>query len=378
MKYNVYIEKCETYEGDRLKEAMERLLSCGLLDFIDPEERVYIKVNLVSGMRPERAATTHPAAVCALCDILCGLGCKDIVVGDSPGGLYSAAYVEHIYRVSGMTEVERHGAGLNRDFSVEAQRYEGARVLRDFTYTGYLKGQRQMINFCKLKSHGMMGMSAAAKNMFGVIPGTTKPEYHYRFPEYERFADMIVDIDEFFSPGLSIVDAIEGMEGNGPTAGTPRHMGFLAASSSPHMLDSVCADILGIDRDALPILKAAIARGLVPDEVTVSEDISKYRVEDFKYPRSHSGLQFQGKSGGAWRARLLGGMLDSKPRVAKNECIGCAVCAKVCPARAIEMKDGKPRIDREGCIRCFCCQEFCPRGAMKVHRPIVARIASKL
>ena len=32
-----------------------------------------------------------------------------------------------------------------------------------------------IINFCKLKTHGMMGMSAATKNLFGTIPGTQNP-----------------------------------------------------------------------------------------------------------------------------------------------------------------------------------------------------------
>ena len=31
-------------------------------------------------------------------------------------------------------------------------------------------------------------------------------------------------------------------------------------------------------------------------------------------------------------------------------------------------------IDKKKCITCFCCQEFCPKGAMKVHRPLIARI----
>ena len=35
---------------------------------------------------------------------------------------------------------------------------------------------------------------------------------------------MIVDIDEYFRPEISIIDAVVGMEGNGPTAGDAKHM----------------------------------------------------------------------------------------------------------------------------------------------------------
>ena len=69
--------------------------------------------------------------------------------------------------------------------------------------------------------------------------------------------------------------------------------------------------------------------------------------------------------------------LTPRPQVNKQACIGCKKCANICPAKAITMADGKPSIDRSVCIHCFCCQEFCPKGAMKVKRPLVARILNK-
>ena len=69
--------------------------------------------------------------------------------------------------------------------------------------------------------------------------------------------------------------------------------------------------------------------------------------------------------------------IASRPQVKKAECIGCEKCARICPAKAIEMRGGRPRIDRSACIRCFCCQEFCPKGAMKVVRPPLARLLNK-
>ena len=58
----------------------------------------------------------------------------------------------------------------------------------------FANGADAIIDFCKLKTHGMMGMSAAAKNMFGIIPGTFKPEYHFRYPDHKDFAKMLVDL----------------------------------------------------------------------------------------------------------------------------------------------------------------------------------------
>ena len=111
-----------------------------------------------------------------------------------------------------------------------------------------------------------MGMSCAVKNLFGTIPGTLKPEYHFRYPDPRNFADMLVDLAGFVRPRLSICDAIVGMEGNGPTAGTPRNIGAVLAAENPHALDLACAHIIGLRAGDVPTLVAAQARGYIPAE----------------------------------------------------------------------------------------------------------------
>ena len=69
--------------------------------------------------------------------------------------------------------------------------------------------------------------------------------------------------------------------------------------------------------------------------------------------------------------------LRAEPRVSKKDCVGCRECERICPAHVITMKNRKPEINRVGCITCFCCQEFCPVGAMRVHRPLIARLINK-
>ena len=362
------------------RRALEELLApIGGLDFVKSGETVVIKANLVSAMKPETAATTHPVLLCALCDMLAERGAR-VIVGDSPGGIYTQAFVGRVYTVSGVRAVEKHGAELNDDFGQSAASFAEGKVLREFTYTSYLDKADHIINFAKLKSHGMMGMSCAAKNIFGVIPGIIKPEYHFRFPRYEDFADMIVDLDEYFHPTLSIADAVVGMEGNGPTAGTPKQMGCLIASRSPHMLDTVAAHLLGFTREELPILDAAYKRGLAPasvDGVEVYGDMESFVLDDFERVVERRSLQFAGDGKSPSKrffARIAGEILKTKPVVVKRMCVGCGVCRDVCPAKAIVMKNKKPVINRSECIRCFCCQEFCPKSAMKVYRTPLAKL----
>ena len=380
--YNSYYSKDDavsivsmpSYSLEGAREALEAVLApLGGLECIPRGARVVIKANLVSAMKPASAATTHPTLLCALCDMLAERECE-VVVGDSPGGLYNAAFVGRVYTVTGVREVETHGAKLNSDFSEKTAEFAEGRVLRSFAYTGYLDRAEYIINFCKLKSHGMMGMSCAAKNMFGVVPGVIKPEYHFRFPSYDDFADMIVDLDEYFHPVLSIADAVVGMEGNGPTAGEPKEMGCVLASHSPHTLDMIAAEILGFERSELPILEAAHRRGLVPDtagEVKLFGSVDTHRVKDFKRVVERRSIEFAGDGKNPIKrifAKIAGAILKTRPVLKSSKCVGCGVCADICPAKAIVIVNKKAKIDRKSCIRCFCCQEFCPKSAMKVHR----------
>lgn len=381
---DVSLVKCESYDEKEVKAALEAVLEpIGGLNWVTEGMTVVIKANLVAGMAPDKAVTTHPTLLCELTKMLKEKGAA-VVIGDSPGGIYNHAFVNRIYTAAGMKECEKCGAELNQDFSQKEMDNPDGKVLKSLAYTAYLDRADAIIDFCKLKSHGMMGMSAAAKNMFGAIPGTIKPEYHFKYPNYEDFADMIVDIDELFKPRLSIVDAVTGMEGNGPTAGTPRHMGFLGASLSPHKLDRICAELLGLTANSVPTLTAAINRGLTPEnieDIKTNANIKDFFVQDFKHSATRAGLQFTGRGNNPLMklfSRFAGKLLRSVPKVRKGDCVACGVCAGICPAKAITIENKKVTIDRSKCICCFCCQEFCPKGAMVVYRPIGARFIGKM
>ncbi len=390
----VVLTPCADYADETVEAALDRvLLALGGLDWVTKGMTVGIKANLVSAMKPEECATTHPTLLCALTRRLAERGAR-VLIGDSPGGLYNAAFVEHVYAVSGMTRCESAGAELNRDYGETNASFPDARVLKSFTYTAWLDTCDAVINVCKLKSHGMMGMSAAAKNLFGILPGTMKPEYHFRFPNTSDFSHMLVDINDFLAPKLRfcLVDAVDGMEGNGPTKGTPRHIGLLLGSVSPHTVDLVCAHLIGLAEDAVPTLIAARERGYLPESLAEldvrlpesewdpSEDpMRDFSVADFEHVAVRHGMLFE--SYGPVVGKFLQAVLASRPALKTAECVGCGKCARICPAHAITMKDGKKHvlaeIDRSLCIRCFCCQEFCPTGAMKVHRTWIARMLVK-
>lgn len=379
----VSVVPCGSYEAKECEKALEQVLQpLGGLDWVKPGMTVVIKANLVGAIEPEKAATTHPSLLAALTRLLKAKGAR-VIIGDSPGGLFNEAFLKRVYKLTGMQEVVDAGAELNFDFSQKTANFPEGKVAKSFLYTGYLDTADAIISFCKLKTHGMMSLSAATKNLFGAVPGTTKPEYHFRYPEPLDFAGMIVDLNSYFQPKLFLVDGIVAMEGNGPTAGTPRPVGALLAGTDCHRLDMICAELIGVEPMAVPTLRAAADYGMIPEateSIEVAGDIEALKVPDFERVKQNKSTQFKnvfpGKLG-----ELFGSLakvcLQAKPKLQSTACIGCGYCARLCPAKAIVVKNKKAVIDRKACIRCFCCQEFCPEGAMVVHRPLIAKVLNR-
>lgn len=375
---DVNIVKCKDYSEQNVVEAFDKLVPLiGGLDWVKPQMKIAIKANMVTFLKPESAATTHPALLCELVKRLTEKG-AEVVVGDSPGGIYNSLYVNRVYSVTGIDEIKKYGGRLNENFGQKNAIFENGKVLKEFPYTSYLDDADVIINFCKLKTHGMMGMSAAVKNLFGTIPGTKKPEFHYKYPNHKDFANMLIDLNEYFKPKLCIVDAVIGMEGNGPTAGTPRAVGAILASDNPYKLDLACASIIGLTKDDVPTLSESFNRGFIPatiEEISCNDNLGDYHISDYENVHTHGKLSFENKETLFGRTAMR--LLQSKPNLNIDECVGCGKCAEVCPVKAIEIVNGKAKIDRKKCIKCFCCQEFCPKGAMKVKRTIFAKILTK-
>ena len=359
------------YDPDCVQAAVDRHFA--LLDVrIPPEARVVVKPNLIMRAPPERAATTHPALVEAVVRRLQAMGVGEITIADSPGGLYTPQILAAAYETAGLTAVaERCGVRLNTACGSRPVRVEAGELCREFDLIDPVAEADFVVNLPKLKTHCMTTLSCGIKNLFGCVPGLLKPQLHYRFPDGERFARMLVDLSLLVKPGLTLVDAVEAMEGDGPTGGRRRFLGCTAAAAGMdfYALDLALAGMIGLSPDRVPMLAEAVRRGLCPRDAAEVEVLGDPvpRVPDFRMPAT-KGLDFTGGLPGPLAAlvRRMKPLLAPRPVIDARACVGCGRCAESCPAGTILLEKGKARIDPSRCIHCFCCQELCPVRAVKI------------
>lgn len=370
MDKTVSVIKCPDYDAKALDQAVERHFQMlGLERLIRPQMKIVLKPNLLMKRRPEEATTTHPALMAAIIRKLKALGAAHITIADSPGGPFTTGMLAGIYSASGMERVAmEEEVALNQDTTATTVLVgENEQIKQVDVITAIAKADL-VINVCKLKAHGMMTLSGAVKNMFGVIPGLTKPEYHFRFPDPKDFGAMLVDVCEAAKPAVTFVDGIEAMEGNGPSAGQKKQVGLVLAGRSPYCVDLALCYLTGLDPMELPSQTAAIGRGLSPAsfaELTVVGD-ALVPVE-FIFPAGGKSLDFSSyvpQFLRPWARRLM----TPKPVVRQPDCIGCGKCKESCPVNTIAIEDKKARILDKKCIRCYCCHEMCPVKAIDLKR----------
>lgn len=374
----VYIARCPNYDRRTVEAALRESLQAFTGDqaLIEPGQRVILKVNLLQGQPPEKAVTTHPALVAAVARWVREAGATPIIA-DSPGGLFTPRVLRRVYRVSGMmAAAEEGGAILNYDIgSVRLPCPEG-HLIKMVDAMKVVVEADAIISLPKLKTHGLTLFTGATKNLFGTVPGLTKAGYHTKLPIVHEFSEMLIDILSYYKPVLTIMDAVVGMEGDGPSGGDPRHIGLLLTSTDGVALDVVATSIVGMSPLDVPPIAAAARRGLssgrVEDVEILGNRLDEVKVAGFKRPRTASR---DVKKLPAFVRGWVTRQLLASPH-AGSRCTACGVCVENCPVQAITIVDERAYMDLTLCIRCYCCHELCPEGAVELHQPLLGRLVN--
>jgi len=383
MKNKVSLIRCSDYNFADVEAAIKQSFDNlgGIEKYINKGDKVLLKLNLLMRKRPELAATTHPEFTRALCKVLIDYG-AEVIIGDSPGGPFTKGMLSSVYKGTGIEAVANEvGATLNYNTnSVKVSNPDGL-FLKSLSVCDMLNDVDKVISVSKLKTHGMCVFTGAVKNMFGVVPGIVKVEYHINMPEVDDFADALIDVCLASKPVLSFMDGIIGMEGAGPSSGEPRKVGAVNASTSPYHLDKAAIKIAGFEESEVPTVKRSINRGLCgssfDDIEFTGENIDDFVISDFKRAKAVTPDFFNVVP--KFFHGFLKKRLKAIPKFDAAKCVGCSDCVRLCPAKVLELNDKKLPIliDKNKCISCFCCQELCPKSAVNIHRPWLLNLLSR-
>lgn len=374
MEKRVAVAKCTEYDKDAIRGILERQFAdLEILPTFFQGKKVMLKPNLLSKRTPEKAVTTHPAVVTAVVELLVSYGAQ-VVIAESPAGVYTERSMKEAYKASGFLEsAEAAGAVFNYDTGAQDVAAPDGVACKRFHLISPVCEADIVVDLCKLKSHALTKMTCGVKNLFGLVPGTEKVEMHARFQDAGLFADMLLDLCEAVYRSKSMIticDAILAMEGEGPGTGTPRKLDTILTSRSPYALDLACSRLIGFEGTVEMITKAQ-KRGLCPkhaDELEIiGTPLAQLAVTDFAAPQS------QGISN---LIRIIPPFLRPHPVINRNVCVGCGECVRSCPVKTITLEDKKAHINSRNCIRCFCCQELCPFKAVEIKRSRIFRLLS--
>lgn len=367
----VSITTTDGYELLPLRQAVIRLLEPlgGISAFINSGDQVLLKPNLLSAKEPAKAVTTHPAVVRVVAELVREAG-GVVLIGDSPGiggflrvaeksGISDAAHDSGASLVEFKDGVEVQGKGTFRSIRLARAYYEADKI----------------INLPKLKTHEMMTMTCAVKNLFGAVVGAEKAGWHLKAGRSQQlFARLMLEIYLLKKPVLNIVDAVTAMEGNGPGSGDPIKLGVLIAGVNPVAVDVIAGKLAGMPANLLHIEREAVNMGLpgaLSEDIvlcgTPLGDIPEVR---FKLPAGLD-VQFGLPS---FLTKVLKNHLTSYPAADPKTCVLCGICRDACPPAAITIQNSALSVDKARCIRCWCCRELCPHDAMLTTRGLLLRL----
>jgi uncharacterized protein (DUF362 family) len=113
------------------------------------------------------------------------------------------------------------------------------------------------INVPVLKTHALTYFTGALKNQWGCVPDCHDRLQHHRYIE-----QMLSSIQRMLQPKMVLMDAIVGMEGRGPTNGSPRRVDAILASRDAVAIDATAMRLVGLTPDKARHVVLAAQRDL--------------------------------------------------------------------------------------------------------------------
>jgi uncharacterized protein (DUF362 family) len=209
-------------------------------------KRVVLKPNLVE-FDSETAVNTNPALVLAVLEACRAQGAAAVRIAEGPGHRRTTwDLAEAAGYFNTVPDFESLFTDLNLDEVSEVRLPRPAKGLHSLWLPRTALDCDLLISLPKMKTHHWAGVTLGMKNLFGLVPGAV-----YGWPKnilhWAGIDESIVAINSAVPNLFTIVDGVEGMEGNGPIQGRRKHAGLLVAGADRVAVDATCCRVMGVN-----------------------------------------------------------------------------------------------------------------------------------
>ncbi|MGA2579241.1 MAG: DUF362 domain-containing protein [Bryobacteraceae bacterium] len=262
------------YSSDSYTAASVALSACGQFPASLAGQTVVIKPNLVVPKPSTSGATTDPLVVQAIVDLSIAAGATQILIVEAglpgkPSNFGPCGYTTVFQSYPQVQLVDlRTGTYVLSPVPGGGYAYQEmwvpSLVLEPNTF---------FISAGKLKTHADAVATLSMKNLVGLASETAYAlPVSQDFPRHDlhnRGIDLsIMDLNLVRPIGFAVIDGVWGMEGQGPTAGTPVATNVVLAGLNPVAVDRVGLNVMELPQNAVTYLNYAAQAGLGPADTS--------------------------------------------------------------------------------------------------------------
>jgi uncharacterized protein (DUF362 family) len=228
----------------------------GMARFVKPGATVVVKPNMGWDRSAEYGANTSPVVVRAVVEECLKAGARKVKVFDRTCNDARRCYVNSGIETAlkGMKNVEVK--------QIEEERFRkvtlNGQALKEWELYGEALSADVYINVPVAKHHGLSRLTLGLKNVMGIMGGN-------RGSIHKHLDVALADVNAFFRPHLTVIDATRILTAHGPQGGDLRDVKVLnkvIASTDIVAADAYATTLFGLRPEEIAVTVAAHKRGL--------------------------------------------------------------------------------------------------------------------
>jgi len=235
------------------RKSIETLGGMGL--FVKKDSKVLIKPNIAWDRTPEQAGNTNPEVVAALIDLCFEAGARRVNVFDGTCNEQKRCYVNS--GIQSIAQDHKAHVFFPSSWNIVKAKFKYKSSMENWPIYREAIECDTFINVPVVKHHGLTRLTLSMKNLMGVCGGN-RGKMHF------GIGQKLVDLTDFISPDLTVIDAVRVLNNHGPQGGNLADVSRLdtvIAGTDPVLCDTYACKLMKVSPKEIPYLAKAAELG---------------------------------------------------------------------------------------------------------------------